>query len=115
VPKWHLKNLRSQIVTLKKGKGEHSKYLPYAFTEQGVAMLSGILNSDRAIQVNIAIMRTFVQLRKLMETHKELAKKIEEMEKKYDKQFRVVFEAIKQLISKKNEPMNPIGFKIGKK
>ena len=90
---------RSQIATLK--RGEHSKYLPYAFTEQGVAMLSGILNSERAIKVNIAIMRAFVQLRTLIDTNKDLAKKIEEMEKKYDKQFQVVFEAIKQLISKK--------------
>jgi hypothetical protein len=108
-------SLTSQIVILKKGRGEHSKYLPFAFTEQGVAMLSSILNSDRAIQVNIAIMRAFVQLRKLMETHKDLAKKIVDMEKKYDKQFQVVFEAIKQLISKKNEPRNPIGFRIGEK
>ena len=105
------KILRSQIVTL--GWGTYSKYLPYAFTEQGVAMLSGILNSERAINVNIAIMRAFVQMRRLMENHKELAKKIEELESKYDKQFSVVFEAILQLIHKENEPRNPVGFKIG--
>ena len=105
------KFLRSQIVILEKGK--YSKYLPFAFTEQGVAMLSGILNSERAINVNIAIMRTFVQMRRLMETHKELAKKIEELESKYDKQFSMVFEAIRQLIQKENEQRNPIGFKIG--
>jgi hypothetical protein len=105
------KILRSQFVTLEKGK--YSKYLPFAFTEQGVAMLSGILNSERAINVNIAIMRAFVQMRRLMETHKELAKKINELESKYDKQFSIVFEAIRQLIQKDNEPRNPVGFKIG--
>ena len=115
-------SLRSQIGTLKNNnhkmtqnaslkRGEHSKYLPYAFTEHGVAMLSGILNSERAIKVNIAIMRAFVQLRALIDTNKDLAKKIDDLEKKYDKQFRVVFEAIKQLISKKNEPRTLIGFK----
>ena len=72
-------SLRSQIATLK--RGQHSKYVPFAFTEQGVAMLSGILNSDRAICVNIAIMRAFVQLRQFLESNKELAKKIEELEK----------------------------------
>jgi hypothetical protein len=105
------KILRSQFVTLEKGK--YSKYLPFAFTEQGVAMLSGILNSERAINVNIAIMRAFVQMRRLMETHKELAKKIEELESKYDEQFSIVFEAIRQLIQKENEPRTPVGFKIG--
>ena len=103
--------LRSQIVTL--GWGTYSKYLPFAFTEQGVAMLSGILNSDRAINVNIAIMRAFVQMRRLLESHKDLAKKVEEMELKYDEQFRIVFEAIKQLIRQENEPRNPVGYKIG--
>ena len=73
-------------------------------------MLSGILNSDRAISVNIAIMRTFVQLRTLLETNKDLARKIEEMESKYDKQFQIVFEAIKQLISKDNKPRKEIGY-----
>lgn len=91
----------------------HAKYSPYAFTEQGVAMLSGILNSDRAIQVNIAIMRAFVQMRRLLETHKDLAEKIKELESKYDEQFCIVFEAIRQLIRQENEPRNPVGFKIG--
>ena len=95
------------------GWGTYSKYLPFAFTEQGVAMLSGILNSERAINVNIAIMRAFVQMRRLMESHKDLAKKIEELESKYDEQFRIVFEAIRKLIQKENEPRNPIGYKIG--
>jgi hypothetical protein len=78
--------LRSQFVTSKKGRGGR-RYLPYVFTEQGVAMLSSVLNSKRAIQVNIAIMRTFTKLREMMATHKELRQKIEEMEKKYDSQF----------------------------
>jgi hypothetical protein len=103
-------NLRSQFVTSKRGG---LRFLPYAFTEQGVAMLSGILNSERAINVNIAIMRAFVQMRRLMETHKDLAKKLEEMESKYDDQFRIVFEAIRQLIQQENEPRNPVGFRIG--
>jgi hypothetical protein len=77
--------------------------LPYVFTEQGIAMLSSVLTSKRAIQVNIQIMRTFSKLRELMETHKELRQKIEEMEKKYDQQFKVVFEAIKRLMIYPNE------------
>ena len=104
-------SLRTHFASLK--RGEHVKYMPFAFTEQGLAMLSGILNSERAINVNIAIMRAFVQMRRLMETHKELTKKIEELESKYDEQFSIVFEAIRQLIHKEAEPRNPVGFKIG--
>lgn len=85
--------------------------LPMAFTEQGVAMLSGILNSERAVEVNIAIMRTFVQIRKWVISHKELAKKIEDMEKQYDEKFKIVFEAIKQLIKQETTPRSQIGFK----
>ena len=73
--------------------------MPYAFTEQGVAMLSSVLTSKRAVQVNIQIMRTFAKLREMMSSHKELKGKIEEMEKKYDQQFRVVFEAIRHLMA----------------
>ena len=87
------RSLRSQFGTLK--RGAHSKYPPMAFTEQGVAMLSSVLNSDRAIEVNIAIMRAFVKLREMMATHEDLKRKIESMEKKYNEQFRIVFEAIK--------------------
>jgi len=86
-----------------------------AFTEQGVTMLSGILGSERAIHVNIAIMRTFVEMRKWLESHKDLAKKIAELEKKYDGNFALVFRAIRQLIrqrKQKSKPRNPIGFKI---
>ena len=90
---------------------KHSSAMPYAFTEQGVAMLSGILNSDRAISVNIQIMRAFTQLRRMLLTNHELRRKIEEMEKKYDKQFLVVFEAIRQLLSPQPaEKKPPIGF-----
>jgi hypothetical protein len=88
---------------------------PYAFTEQGVAMLSTVLRSPRAVEVNIAIMRTFVQLRRLMDSNRDLARKIESLEKKYDEQFAVVFDAIKQLVSedqaRKAEPERRIGFK----
>jgi len=87
---------RSQNVILKKGK--NIKYLPYAFTEQGVAMLSSVLNSRTAILVNIQIIRTFVKLKEAMISHKDILLKIEQMEKKYDKQFQVVFKAIKLLL-----------------
>ena len=87
---------------------------PYAFTEQGVAMLSSVLRSQRAVEVNIAIMRTFVQLRRLMDSNRDLARKIEAMEMKYDEQFAVVFDASKQLISedtaRKAQPKRRIGF-----
>lgn len=95
-------------------QGKHRKYLPYAFTEQGVAMLSSVLRSPRAVEVNIAIMRTFVQLRRLMDSNRELARKLEALEKKYDQQFAVVFKAIKQLIeedtARKAEPKRRSGF-----
>jgi len=94
--------LRSQIGTLKTGRGQHRKYLPLVFTEQGVAMLSSVLNSERAVQVNIAIIRTFVKLREMLETNKDLAKKLEQLERKFlqhDDQFKAVFEAIRQLMA----------------
>ena len=94
---------------------------PYAFTEQGVAMLSGILHSRRAIQVNIMIMRTFTKLRELMIAHKDLRLKIEEMERKYglqfkryDHQFKIIFETIKRLLELPEEPREPIGFHPGR-
>jgi len=94
--------LRSQLATLKAGRGQHRKYLPFAFTEQGVAMLSSVLHSDRAIEVNIAIMRAFVKLREILATHKELARELENIDRKlgqHDEHFRVVFEAIRQLMA----------------
>jgi len=107
-------SLRSQNATLKRGRGRHRKYLPYAFTEQGVAMLSTVLNSDRAIEVNIQIMRTFVKLREMIASHKDLAGRLDELEKKYDAQFRVVFEAIRQLmIQPEPKKKRRIGFLRG--
>ncbi len=93
--------------------GMYSKYLPYAFTEQGVAMLSSVLNSKRAILVNIQIMRAFTQLRRMLLTNKDLKRKIEEMEKKYDKQFAIVFQAIKQLLEPSvSQEKRVIGFHV---
>jgi ORF6N domain-containing protein len=103
-------SLRSHFATIKIGRGKHRKYFPYVFTEQGIAMLSSVLNSDRAIDVNIQIMRTFVKLREMMSTHKELARKLSELEKKYDGQFQIAFEALRQLIEKPEKPKQKIGF-----
>jgi len=105
-------NLKCQIGTSRWGG---RRYLPYAFTEQGVAMLSSVLHSDRAIQVNVEIMRAFVRLRQLLATHAELARKLEALERKmvdHDKQFAVVFEAIRQLMEETAEepPKRRIGF-----
>jgi flagellar capping protein FliD len=101
--------MRSQFVTSSRRK---ITALPYAFTEQGVAMLSSVLRSQRAVEVNIAIMRTFVQLRRLMDSNRDLARRIEAMETRYDEQFSQVFEAIKQLIAvdKTLKAKPPIGF-----
>lgn len=101
-------SLRSQIVTLK--RGAHRKFRPFAFTEQGVAMLSSVLRSDRAIQVNLAIMRTFVQLRQMLSSHADLARKLESLEKKYDANFRIVFDAIREMMDEKKKPRREIGF-----
>ena len=109
-----IESLRSQFATLKTGRGRHRKYLPYVFTEQGVAMLSSVLNSEKAIEVNILIMRAFVKLREMLATHKDLAKKMEEMEKKYDEQFKVVFEAIYELMKPPEPSRRRIGFKSEK-
>jgi hypothetical protein len=87
----------------------HSK-AAFAFTEQGVAMLSSVLRSDRAAQVNVAIMRTFVELRRMLASHTDLARKLETLERKYDKKFRVVFDAIRELMSEKKKPSREIGF-----
>ena len=100
--------LRRQIGTLK--RGEHSKYLPMAFTEQGVAMLSSVLNSERAIEVNVLIMRAFVQLRRMISSHRDLLRQVEEMEKRYDRQSQVVFEAIRRLMAEPEILKKRIGF-----
>ena len=101
--------LRCQIGTLEQGK--YAKYPPMAFTEQGVAMLSSVLKSVRAIQVNIEIIRTFTRLRQMISTHDDLRRKIEAMEQKYDDRFRIVFEAIKKLLRHEEAPKKKIGFK----
>lgn len=107
-------SIRSQFVTLK--QGSHSKYRQYAFTEQGVAMLSSVLRSERAVQVNILIMRAFVKLREILASHKDLARKLEEMENKYDKQFKIVFDAIRELMTPPSKkPSERIGFRVGKR
>jgi hypothetical protein len=106
-------SLRSQIVTSKIGRGGQ-RYSPYAFTEQGVAMLSSVLRSPRAVAVNIAIMRAFVRLRQLLASNKELAEKVAAMEKKYDKQFKIVFDVLKQLMgpAPEEDDKEPIGFML---
>jgi len=102
--------LRSQTVISNTRGGR--RYAPYAFTEQGVAMLSSVLRSHRAIQVNIAIMRTFVRLRDILSTHSALARKLEELEQKYDVQFKVVFDAIRELMTPASPPARrQIGFR----
>jgi len=99
--------LRSQIVTLKRGRGQHRKYLPYAFTEQGVAMLSSVLNSDRAIAVNIQIMRAFVRMRELLISNKDLAQKLEQFEARIEKKLAAHDETIAEILAAIRELMNP--------
>ncbi len=103
--------LSSQIVSSNKKRGGR-RYLPYAFTEHGVAMLSSVLRSEKAILVNIEIMRTFSRIRHFIASHKDLAQKLEELERKYDEQFRVVFDAIRQLMSPADPPKRRIGFEV---
>ena len=103
-------HLRSQIVTSKTGRGGR-RYRPYVFTEQGVAMLSSVLNSERAVQVNIAIMRAFVRLREMLASNEELARKLDALEKRYDGQFRVVFQAISKLMEPTRSRNRKIGFR----
>jgi len=103
--------LRSQIVTSKQGRGGR-RTPPYAFSEQGVAMLSSVLHSPRAVQVNIEIMRSFVRLRRILASNAELAERLESLEQKYDDQFRVVFDAIRQLMSADEGEKESIGFKV---
>jgi len=114
--KQEFKILRSQIVTSSWGG---RRYLPFAFTEQGVAMLSSVLNSEKAVQVNIAIMRAFVQLRKFLQSNESLTNKLQVLEKETKKRFEeqqeqinLIFEAIKQLIKEETKPKKQIGFTI---
>lgn len=116
-----LRSLRSQVVILENGqdkkasrRGKHTKYLPYAFTEQGLAMLSSVLRSKKAIQVNIAIMRAFVKLRLILSTHKRLAQKLKELEgkcNKHDIKIQIIFNAIRKLMMPEEKPTRRIGFR----
>jgi len=109
--------LRCQNGTSKTGRGG-SRYLPYAFTEQGVAMLSGVLTSPRAIKVNVEIMRAFIRLRQVLASHRELAQKLEELElhlSDHDEQIQAIFDAIRQLMGPKEEPNKRIGFQLREK
>jgi phage regulator Rha-like protein len=99
---------RSQSVTLK--RGQNIKYLPYAFTEHGALMLANVLNSERAAQTSVMVVRAFVKLRQMLASNAELARKLAAMEKKYDAQFKVVFDAIRQLMSPPAKPKREIGF-----
>jgi len=107
-----VRNSSQAVMSSRKHRGH--TYRPLAFTEQGIAMLSSVLRSPRAVEVNVAIMRTFVQLRRLMDSNRHLARKIEALEKRYDEQFAVVFDAIKRLIADegahKARPQRKIGF-----
>lgn len=105
------KNWRSHFVT-SKGDKMGLRHRPMAFTEQGVAMLSSVLNSERAIEVNIEIMRAFVTLRQMIVSNADLARKLDALERKYDAQFRVVFDAIRQLMAPPDKPRKKIGFGV---
>jgi len=103
--------LRSQTVILEKGgRGRHRKYLPYVFTEQGVAMLSSVLRSPRAVRVNIEIMRAFVRLRQMLQENADLARRLAALERRYDAQFKVVFDAIRELMAPPGWSGRRIGF-----
>lgn len=102
--------LRCQIGTSNKGRGGR-RYLPLVFTEQGVAMLSSVLNSERAVIVNIEIMRAFVSLRQMLASNTELARRLDELESKYDKQFKIVFDAIRHLMATPVREQKEIGFR----
>jgi hypothetical protein len=105
-------DLRCQFGTSRWGG---RRYRPYAFTEQGVAMLSGVLHSRRAIQVNVAIMRTFVRLRQMLASNSRLARKLDEMEQKYDHQFKIVFDAIRELMTQPQPKKRRIGFLVSER
>jgi len=115
-----LRTLRSQIVTLdeednpSQGRGKYAKYMPYAFTEQGVAMLSSVLKSKQAVQVNVEIMRAFVRLRDLIGHNRDLARRMDVLESRHDRQFKVVFDAIRELMTPPAPaPKRRIGFVQG--
>ena len=114
VEDWELlKRSRSQIVTLKKIRGTNIKYQPYAFTEHGILMLSSVLKSQRAVQVNIQIMRTFVRLRQMLVSNETLIERLDELEENYDEKFRIVFRTIRQLMNPRAVKRKPIYFRTG--
>ena len=107
--------LRSQFVTLEQGRGRHSKYAPHAFTEHGVAMLSSVLHSKRAVQMNILIIRAFVRLREVLATHKDLARKMEDLERRqaeHGVKVDAVYDVVKRLIAAPARPTRSIGFRV---
>lgn len=106
-----LRPSRSQIVILKKARGSNIKYQPYAFTEHGILMLSSVLKSPRAVQVNIQIMRTFVRLREMLVSNETLNQRLDELEEKYDAKFKVIFRAIRQLMTAPERGRREIGFR----
>ena len=108
-----VRNLRSQNVISSSGHGG-TRYLPYAFTEQGVAMLSSVLRSDRAVQVNIEIMRAFARLRELLLSNEELSRRLDELEGRYDEKFEAVFKALRQLMTPPKTPGRRLGFVVGR-
>jgi ORF6N domain len=101
---------RSQIVTLKRGK--NIKYRPFAFTEHGILMLSSVLKSERAVQINILIMRTFVKMREMLASNAELNRRLDALERKHDAQFKIVFDAIRQILMPPEKPKRPMGFQV---
>ena len=113
LPREEYATIRFQFGILE--RGAHAKYLPHGFTEQGVAMLSSVLRSGRAIQVNIEIMRAFVRLRMMLLANEELAHKLQALERRYDRQFKVVFDAIREIMAPSLKPKPPIGFKVKEK
>jgi hypothetical protein len=114
VEEWErLKRSRSQIVTLYKVRGTNIKYQPHAFTEHGILMLSSVLKSQRAVQVNIQIMRTFVRLREMLASNEALIERLDKLEENYDAKFKIVFSAIRQLMNPQAVKRKPIGFYPG--
>jgi hypothetical protein len=112
--KMEWKSLRSQIVTLEKGRGKFPKFLPFVFTEQGISMLSSVLNSETAIRVNIQIIRVFTRMRQMLVSHKDILIKLEKMERKltgHDKEIQLIFKYLKQLLTPPQQPRSKIGFK----
>ena len=101
--------LRSQIATLK--RGQHLKYQPFAFTEHGAIMAATVLNSPTAVEMSVFVVRAFIKLREMLTAHKDLAKKMAELENRYDSQFKVVFDAIRALITEPEKPKRTIGFR----